>query len=407
MPFIHPDFMLKNKTAKALYHDYAEGLPIIDFHCHLSPAMIAEDHHFKNATELFLGGDHYKWRLMRSNGVDEKLITGDADDLDKWKAFAATLQIAIGHPLYHWTHLELSRYFGVDEVLTPENAEAVFEQVNACLRKENFGTKGLLLQSNVETVCTTDAPGDTLQYHEALKGFSVKILPAFRPALDKVDASIVKHIDYFHEHGCRLSDHAVDDLSDETIETLVFLGKEYAKRGWVMQLHMGALRNNNSREFAALGPDTGCDCASDMLLAEGLVRILDGLEKEDALPKTILYNLTPKDTYTLAILMGSFQKGPTPGKIQLGSGWWFCDQRDGMEAQMRTLANEGLLARFVGMLTDSRSFVSYTRHEYFRRLLCNLIGTWVEDGEFPDDRKVLERIVKGICYQNAKDYFAF
>ena len=407
MPFIHPDFMLKNKTARALYHDYAEGLPIIDYHCHLSPKAIAEDHRFRNATELFLGGDHYKWRLMRSNGVDEALITGDADDLDKWKAFAATLQLAIGNPLYHWTHLELSRYFGVDEILTPASAEAIYEQVNACLKKDEYSVRGLILRSNVETICTTDAPGDTLEYHAALKDFPVQVLPAFRPALDKVDASIVKDLDFFHERGCRLSDHAVDDLSDKTIETLVFLGKEYAKRGWVMQLHMGALRNTNTPKFRALGADCGCDIASDMQLAEGLVKILDGLEKENALPRTIVYNLNPKDTYTLAILIGSYQKGPTPGKLQLGSGWWFCDQRDGMEAQMRALANEGMLARFVGMLTDSRSFVSYTRHEYFRRLLCNLLGAWVEDGEFPDDRKVLERIVKGVCYQNAKDYFAF
>ncbi len=407
MAFIHSDFMLKNKTAQKLYHEFAEGLPIIDYHCHLSPEVMAKDHRFRNATELFLGGDHYKWRQMRTNGIDEKLITGDGDDYDKWMAFAQTLPLCIGNPMYHWTHLELKRYFGVDETLTPATAKAIWEQVNACLAKDEFTARGLIQRSNVELVCTTDAPGDTLEYHEQLKDFPVRVLPAFRPDLSKVDGSITKHMDFFHDHGCRLSDHAVDDMKPETLETLVFLGKEYAKRGWTMQLHVGAVRNNNTPMFERLGPDTGYDCANDMEIVHGLAWLLDALEKEDALPKTILYNLNLKDNYSIGTLMGCFQKAPVPGKVQFGSGWWFNDQRDGMEAQMKALANLSLLPRFVGMTTDSRSFVSYPRHEYFRRILCNVLGQWVEEGEYPADWETLKQIVTGICYQNAKDYFQF
>ena len=407
MSFVCSEFMLENKTAQKLYHEFAEDLPIIDYHCHLSPEVVAKDHRFRNATELFLGGDHYKWRLMRTNGIDERFITGDGDDYDKWIAFAQTVPLCIGNPMYHWTHLELKRYFDVDETLTPATAKAIWEQVNACLAKDDFTARGLIRRSNVELVCTTDAPGDTLEYHEQLKDFPVRVLPAFRPDLSKVDGSITKHMDFFHDHGCRLSDHAVDDMSEQTLDTLVFLGKEYAKRGWTMQLHVGAVRNNNTPMFERLGPDTGYDCANDMQIVHGLARLMDALEREDALPKTILYNLNPKDNYAIGTLMGCFQKGPIPGKVQFGSGWWFNDQRDGMEAQMKALANLSLLPRFVGMTTDSRSFVSYPRHEYFRRILCNMLGQWVEKGEYPADWDTLKQIVTGICYRNAKDYFQF
>ena len=408
MSFIRNDFMLKNKTAQRLYHEYAEGLPIIDYHCHISPKMMADDHRFQNATELFLGGDHYKWRLMRTNGIDEQLITGDGDDYDKWMAFAATVPLTIGNPMYHWTHLELKRYFDVDETLSPKTAKAIWDQVNSCLASDGFTARGLIQLSNVELVCTTDAPGDTLEHHRQLKDeFAVRVIPAFRPDLKKVGPSIVKDIDFFHANGCRLSDHAVDDFSEETVKALVFLAGEYAKRGWTMQLHVGALRNNNTAMFDRLGPDTGYDSASDMNVARELAGLLDAMEQAGGLPKTILYNLNPKDNYTLASLIGCFQKGPTPGKVQFGSGWWFNDQRDGMEAQMKALANLSLLPRFVGMTTDSRSFVSYPRHEYFRRVLCNMVGQWVEEGEYPADWETLGQIVRGISYENAKNYFRF
>ena len=407
MSFIHDDFMLKNETAKKLYHSFAKDMPIIDYHCHISPKMIAEDYKFKNAYELFLGGDHYKWRLMRTNGVDEEYITGGADDFEKWCAFARTVPLMIGNPMYHWTHLELKRYFGIDELLSEETAKSIWDRVNECLAKDEFTVRGLIKKSNVEVICTTDAPYDTLEYHDMLRDYDVKVIPAFRPDLSDIRPDITERMDYFHSKGCRLSDHAVDEMSEETIEKLIFLGEEYAKRGWVMQLHIGAMRNNNTRMFEKLGPDTGFDSVNDFQIAEGVAKILNALEMKDALPKTILYTLNPKDNYVLGTMLGNFQKGPTAGKIQFGSGWWFNDQRDGMESQMQALANLGLLSKFVGMLTDSRSFVSYTRHEYFRRILCNLIGKWVEEGEFPCDMHLLETIVKGICYENAKAYFAF
>ncbi len=407
MSFIHDDFMLKNETAKTLFHSFAKDMPIIDYHCHISPKMIAEDHRFKNACELFLGGDHYKWRLMRWGGIDEKFITGDADDFEKWCAFAKTVPLMIGNPMYHWTHLELKRYFGIDELLSEETAKFVWDRVNDRLANDAFTARGLIKMSNVEVICTTDNPYDTLEYHKKLKDYEVKVLPAFRPDLRDIRGDIAERMDFFHENGCRLSDHSVDEMSDENIEKLIFLGKEYAKRGWAMQLHIGAMRNNNTAMLEKLGPDTGFDSVNDFRIAEGLSKILNALEKEDALPKTILYTLNPKDNYVIGTMLGNFQKGPSAGKIQFGSGWWFNDQRDGMESQMKALANLGLLSNFVGMLTDSRSFVSYTRHEYFRRILCNLIGRWVEDGEYPCDMKLLEGIVKGICYLNAKEYFAF
>ena len=407
MSFIHDDFMLKNDMAKKLYNSFAKDMPIIDYHCHISPKMIAEDYKFKNAYELFLGGDHYKWRLMRSNGVDEEYVTGKADDFEKWCAFAKTVPLMIGNPMYHWTHLELKRYFGIDELLSEETAKSIWDRVNTCLAKDEFTVRGLIKKSNVEVICTTDAPYDTLEYHKLLRDYEVKVLPTFRPDLNDIRDDITERMDYFHENGCRLSDHAVDELSDETIEKLIFLGEEYAKRGWVMQLHIGALRNNNTRMFEKLGADTGFDSINDFSIAKGISKILNALEMKDALPKTILYTLNPKDNYVLGTMLGNFQKGPTAGKIQFGSGWWFNDQRDGMESQMRALANLGLLSKFVGMLTDSRSFVSYTRHEYFRRILCNLIGKWTTDGEYPYDEKMLGEIIRGICYENAKKYFEF
>ena len=409
MSFINNEFMLKNKTAVELY-EHVKDLPIIDYHCHISPKMIAENYKFKNAFELFLGGDHYKWRQMRTNGIDEKYITGDADDYDKWLAFAKTMPMLIGNPLYHWTHLELKRYFGIDETLCEGNAKEIWDRINACLEKDEYRVQGLIKMSNVETICTTDAPYDTLEYHRAIKGiegFDTKVIPAFRPDLAKISSDFPERLDFFHENGCRLSDHAVDSMDDETIEKLIYLGEEYAKRGWVWQLHIGALRNNNTRMFEKLGPDTGFDSVNDFQIAEGLSKILDGLDKKDMLPKTILYTLNPKDNYVLGTMLGNFQGGGVPGKIQFGSGWWFNDQRDGMESQMRALSNLGMLSRFVGMLTDSRSFVSYTRHEYFRRILCNLIGKWVEDGEYPRDMETLKKIAEGICYYNAKNYFDF
>lgn len=409
MSFITNEFMLKNKTAVELY-EYVKDLPIIDYHCHISPKMIAENHKFKNAYELFLGGDHYKWRQMRTNGVDERYITGDADDYDKWMEFAKTMPMLLGNPLYHWTHLELKRYFDIDETLNENTAKEIWDKINACLEKDEYRVQGLIKMSNVETICTTDVPYDTLEYHRQIKGiagFDTKVVPAFRPDLTKINSDFPERLDFFHENGCRLSDHAVDSMDDDTIEKLVYLGEEYAKRGWVWQLHIGALRNNNTRMFEKLGPDTGFDSVNDFQIAEGLSKILDSLDKKDMLPKTILYTLNPKDNYVLGTMLGNFQGGGVKGKIQFGSGWWFNDQRDGMESQMRALANLGMLSRFVGMLTDSRSFVSYTRHEYFRRILCNLIGKWVEDGEYPRDMKTLKKIAEGICYYNAKNYFDF
>ena len=409
MSIITDNFMLKNKTAVELY-EYVKDLPIIDYHCHISPKMIAENYQFRNAFDLFLSGDHYKWRQMRTNGVDEKYITGDADDFDKWMEFAKTMPLLIGNPLYHWTHLELKRYFDIDESLNENTAREIWDKINACLATDEYRVQGLIKMSNVDTICTTDAPYDTLEYHRQIKGiegFDTKVIPAFRPDLSKINSDFPERLDFFHENGCCLSDHAVDSMDDETIEKLIYLGEEYAKRGWVWQLHIGALRNNNTRMFNKLGPDTGFDSVNDFQIAEGLSKILDGLDKKDMLPKTILYTLNPKDNYVLGTMLGNFQGGGIPGKIQFGSGWWFNDQRDGMESQMRALANLGMISRFVGMLTDSRSFVSYTRHEYFRRILCNLLGKWVEEGEYPRDMETLKKIAEGVCYYNAKNYFEF
>ena len=398
--------MLKNDTAKTLY-GFVKDLPIIDYHCHIPQKLIAEDYKFQDAYELFLGGDHYKWRQMRSNGIEEKYITGDADHFDKWMSFAKTMPKLIGNPLYHWTHLELKRYFDIDLILNEKNAPKIWELVNEKLKAPEFSVKNIIKKSNVEVICTTDNPYDNLEYHKQLVGFGTKVLPTFRPDLKDIREDITERMDYFAQNGCKLSDHSIDELNEDIIEKMIFLGKEYAKRGWTMQVHIGALRNNNSKMFEELGPDIGFDSINDFEVARGISKILNELEKEDLLPKTILYCLNPKDNYVLGTMIGNFQKAPVKGKIQFGSGWWFNDNRDGMEEQMKALANLGCLGNFIGMLTDSRSFVSYTRHEYFRRIMCNLIGKWVEDGEYPADMDTLKEIVEGIAYYNAKDYFGF
>ena len=455
MGIINENFMLSNKVGKELYYDYAQELPIIDYHCHLVPEMIANDHRFKDTYELFLGGDHYKWRQMRSNGIDEKMITGDGDEFEKWMCFAKTMPLLIGNPLYHWTALELKRYFDIDEPLSEKSAKEIWDKCNKLLASDGFTGKALIEKSNVETICTTDDPADSLEYHIKLKkdGFGTKVLPTFRPdkavnidkpTFDEYIAEIgVKsyaellswlggRIEFFHENGCRLSDHALeyvpfatgdaaaafdkkmngaaltaDEIDSFKTAVLKHCAAQYSRLGWTMQLHIGALRNNNSKMFASLGADTGFDSINDLCIAEKLSAFMDNLEYDDVLPKTILYTLNPKDNYVLGTMLGNFQKAPTPGKIQFGSGWWFNDNRDGMVAQMTALANLGILGNFVGMLTDSRSFVSYPRHEYFRRILCNMLGEWVERSEYPDDRDALKRIVQGVCYYNAKNYFGF
>ena len=453
MAFIKDDFMLRTKTAKKLFYDYAKDMPIIDYHCHLQPRMIAENYQFKSTYDLFLGGDHYKWRQMRSNGVPEEYITGDKDDYEKWVKWAETLSLLIGNPLYHWTHLELDRYFGIKEPMTPANCKEIWDKCNELVKRDDFRAQELIKKSNVEVICTTDDPLDTLEYHEKLVDFSTKVLPTFRPDkaveigkdtfIPYIEATGVKtyeellsflsdRIAFFHAHGCRLSDHALEavpfalgdakavfekrmnggNLTNEEIDifrtaVLKHCATEYVKYDWAMQLHIGALRNNNSKMYKKLGADTGFDSINDLEIAAPLSRFMDNLEADDCLPKTILYTLNPKDNYVLGTMLGNFQKAPKAGKIQFGSGWWFNDQRDGMVDQMRSLANLGMLANFVGMLTDSRSFVSYTRHEYFRRIFCNLLGEWIEAGEYPKDWATLERIVKGVCYNNAKEYFNF
>lgn len=461
--FMDENFLLSNDTAINLYNSYAKDMPIIDYHCHLSPKEIFENKTFKNITEAWLYGDHYKWRAMRSNGIDEKYITGNASDYEKFMAWARTMPMAIGNPLYHWTHLELQRFFGIYEVLNEKTAPAIWEKVNGLLNGDGFGARDLITKSNVKALCTTDDPIDSLEYHIKLKadtGFGVKVLPAFRPdkglqinkdtfipwvdELQKVYKKDIKSYDeflkalesrvrFFNEVGCRISDHGIDSIiyieasKEEVSEiftkslsgqivscdeeskyktyTLQFLGKLYSELNWTMQLHLAAQRNNNTKMLKQLGPDTGFDCINDEQVAYPISRLLDSLESDNCLPKTILYTLNPKDNYVLSTMIGNFQGTQVPGKMQFGAAWWFLDSKEGMIEQMKTLASTGLLSRFVGMLTDSRSFLSYTRHEYFRRILCNLIGEWVENGEFPDDIELLGNIVKGICYNNAKNYF--
>ncbi len=462
--FLSEDFLLHNEFAKRLYHEVAADLPIIDYHCHLPPHQVSTDYRFENLTDIWLRGDHYKWRAMRINGVDERFCTGDATDKEKFMAFARTVPYTIGNPIYHWAHLELRRPFGISGiVLNEDTAERVWNETNEMLATPEFSARSIMQKMNVQMVGTTDDPIDDLSAHKVVaedKEFPVQMLPSWRPdkafnihletfpayieALSQAaDVEITrfadlcnaldKRLQHFADHGCCVTDHALDtvcyeDSTEQELDTilakrlgggdvsefetaqfktavLVYLGKEYAKRGWVQQYHIGALRNNNERMFKLLGPDTGFDSINDGLVAMPLARLLDALDRDNALPKTILYGLNPRDNEVLATMCGNFQDGSIEGKIQFGSGWWFNDQKDGMERQMTQLAQLGLLSRFVGMLTDSRSFMSYTRHEYFRRILCQMIGKWVEDGEVPADFELLSRMVRDICYYNAKNYF--
>ena len=461
--FMDEDFLLSTETAKVLYHEAAAIMPILDYHCHLSPKEIAENIAFRNAGHLFLGGDHYKWRAMLAFGIPEKLIRGDGDDKDKFFAYAKMLPHAIGNPLYHWTHLELKRVFGIDTLLNEKSAPEIWDRCNALLATEDFRAQRLIDKFRVDTLCTTDDPIDDLRWHSriAKEGtLKAKVLPAFRPDkavnvdragfseyigklgsaanisiknTEDVLEALGKRMIFFHEAGCRLSDHALDtvpfadvkmkkadralhdSLEGETVSSedaahyrtalLIALGEMYHERGWVQQYHIAAMRNNNARIYKTCGPDVGFDSILDEPIAHNLSRLLDAQDKRDRLPKTILYSLNPAANAAIGTMLGNFQQSGIPGKIQMGSAWWFLDQRDGMVDQMKTLANLGLLSRFVGMLTDSRSFVSYPRHEYFRRILCDVIGTWVENGEYPCDMDFLKTMVQDICFNNAKQYF--
>lgn len=463
--FLCEDFLLTNETARRLYHEHAADQPIFDYHCHLNPQQVAENHQFANMSEIWLAGDHYKWRGMRSAGIDEHYITGTASDKEKFSAWAKTVPMTMGNPLFHWTHLELRRPFGITgKILSPETADEIWHQGNELLAQPEFSARGIMQQMNVVMVGTTDDPVDSLNYHQALaqdNDFNIDVLPSWRP--DKVFkielsgfndyletleaaadteikdfpsllAALQQRLDHFDAHGCKAADHGIEmvryadiptdaelstimakrrvnqELTDTEIAQFstavqVFLGEQYAKRNWVMQMHIGALRNNNSRMFNLLGPDTGFDSIADKPFAFELSRLLDAMDKNDCLPKTILYCLNPRDNEVLATMIGNFQGGGIAGKVQFGSGWWFNDQKDGMQRQLEQLSQLGLLSQFVGMLTDSRSFLSYTRHEYFRRILCNMIGTWVENGELPNDIKLLGQMVEDISFNNAKRYF--
>lgn len=464
-PFMDENFLLHTETAQKLYHEHAAKMPIFDYHCHINPKDIAEDRMFKSITEIWLAGDHYKWRGMRTNGVDERFCTGDASDWEKFEKWAETVPQTLRNPLYHWTHLELKKFFGINEVLSPKNARQIFDACNEKLNTPAYSCRNIIRMANVHTICTTDDPIDNLQYHQQIKasGFEVAVLPAWRP--DKammVDdptffnayinqlaaaaemtittfadlmTALDKRHQYFHENGCRLSDHGLDTAFAEdytakeirAIFTAVRSGNKLTNeeilkfkscmlyefgvmdhsRGWTQQLHIGALRNNNARLFNKLGPDTGFDSIGDKPVAEPLSKLLNKLDTEDKLCKTVLYNLNPADNELYATMIGNFQDGSVPGKMQYGSGWWFLDQKDGMEKQINALSNLGLLSRFVGMLTDSRSFLSYTRHEYFRRTLCNILGNDVENGEIPNDMELLGQMVENISFNNAKNYFNF
>ena len=419
-PFINDDFLLTTKTAKELFHRHAEKMPIIDYHCHLPPREIAEDKRWTDIAQVWLGGDHYKWRQMRSNGVDEKYVTGDADWHDKFVKFAETMERLVRNPLFDWSHLELARYFGVTEILSGKSADRIWKACNAKLRTKGFSAQGLMKKSNVKVVCTTDDPDDDLAWHQmiAKKPFGVKVLPAWRPdrilkeaVAKKKDpmAHLAERHAYFEKMGCRLSDYGLVDIpeSGRYAELLFECLKMDAKAGWTTQLHYNCIRNLNTKMFKALGPDTGYDAIGCADSAVGLAKLFDRLENADALPRCILYSLNPRDMEMLATVMGSFQKGPDRGKIQLGAAWWFLDQKDGMRKQIEVLSTLGCLGNFVGMLTDSRSFLSYTRHEYFRRLLCQKLGEEVEKGEIPNDLKWLGQIVEDISYNNAKAYFGF
>jgi len=463
--FMGEDFLLQTKTAALLYNEYAKQMPIIDYHCHLSPQQIAEDIKFENLTQGWLYGDHYKWRAMRTSGVDESYCTGNKSDYEKFEKWAATVPYTMRNPLYHWTHLELRRYFGIHEILDPSSAKSIYENASAQIQTDSFSIKNLIRKMNVKVICTTDDPIDSLEYHKTLSesGFEVKIKPAFRPdkAMEVSSAAnfvaYVKKLesvtnlsvssfedylfalqnrhDFFASMGCSVSDHGleeiyVEDFTGQEIESIfakVLGGKDLNvleqrkfkscmllhfaewdwEKGWVQQYHLGALRNNNSRMLSKLGPDTGWDSIGDFSQAAALSKFLNKLDSEDKLAKTIIYNLNPADNELMASMIGNFNDGSVAGKIQFGSGWWFLDQKDGIIKQLNALSNMGLVSRFVGMLTDSRSFLSFPRHEYFRRILCNLFGDEIENGELPNDTKWVGQIIQDICYNNANDYFGW
>ncbi|MGE0079266.1 MAG: glucuronate isomerase [Bacteroidales bacterium] len=464
-PFMDDNFLLQSKTAEKLYHEHAKKMPIIDYHCHLIPEQIANNRQFENITQPWLYGDHYKWRAMRTNGVDERFCTGEASDLEKFEKWAETVPYTMRNPLYHWTHLELKGYFGVDQILNKNSAKSIYEKTSTMLQSNDYRVQGLLKMMNVEVVCTTDDPIDNLEYHQkiAASKITLKVIPAWRPdkamAVDNLDSfnvyidklaevsntdinsyqslisALRKRHDYFAANGCKLSDHGLENFyaeeyTDSEIEAIFSKARkrnelsateilqfksamlhDFAildhEKGWTQQFHIGAMRNNNSRLFTKLGPDTGFDSIGDLQIAQPMSKFLDRLDKNNQLTKTIIYNLNPGDNEVIATMLGNFQDGSVPGKIQFGSGWWFLDQKDGMEKQMNALSTLGLLSRFVGMLTDSRSFLSYPRHEYFRRILCNLLGRDVENGELPNDIPFIGSMVEDICYNNAKNYFRF
>lgn len=463
--FMDEDFLLSTQTARKLYYDYAEDQPIFDYHCHLNPQYIAEDYQFHDLTDIWLSGDHYKWRALRTAGVAEHFITGSASSYEKYQAWAKTVPLCIGNPIYHWTHLELRRPFGFTNILfNPESAERVWFECNEKLRQPEFSARGIMQQMNVALAGTTDDPIDDLNFHQMIacdKNFDINVVPSWRPdrvfkiehpdfkeyieqlalvsdieitSFDSLKRSLLKRLNYFDKCGCKSADHGIEivrfsPIPDEKVldqilklrlnnqpltekqvaqfssAILVWLGQEYHRRHWVMQMHIGALRNNNTRMFKLLGADAGFDSIGDRSFAEPLSYLLDAMDQTDQLPKTILYCLNPRDNEMLGAMIGNFQTGEIAGKIQFGSGWWFNDQKDGMERQIEQLSQLGLLSQFVGMLTDSRSFLSYTRHEYFRRILCEKIGKWVENGEAPNDLNLLGGMVQNICYHNAKSYF--
>lgn len=462
--FLSEDFLLQTETAKLLYHEHAAEMPIYDYHCHIPPSQIAADTQFDNLTQMWLYDDHYKWRAMRSNCVDERYCTGNANDWEKFEKWAQTVPCCLRNPLYHWTHMELKKPFGItDKLLNDETADEIYDSTGRMLRTPEFSCRNIIRQANFKVICTTDDPIDTLEHHQKIKadGFEVKVLPAWRPdmamAVEDIPAlnawidmlqkaadmdisdydsyleAIIKRHDYFHENGCRISDHGIEtayaeDYTENDIKKIfnkIRAGKqldlleqlkfksammfEFAlmdtEAGWVQQLHLGALRTNNTRMFNIIGANTGFDSMGDFEIARPLAKFLDRLDVNNKLSKTILYNINPADNEVIATMIGNFQNGSVPGKMQWGAAWWFLDQKDGIEKQINALSNLGLLSRFVGMLTDSRSFLSFSRHEYFRRILCNILGNDVESGLLPKDMKLLGRMVEDICFNNAKNYF--
>ena len=467
MPFIHDDFLLDTQAAQALFHEYAEQLPIIDYHCHLPPDQVAQNKQFRNLYEVWLAGDHYKWRAMRSNGVDERYCTGNASDWEKFEQWSATVPYTLRNPLYHWTHLELRKPFGItDRLLDGNTAKSIWDDCNTLLATPEFHARGLMAQANVKLVCTTDDPIDDLQHHKTLAtdtSFATRVLPTWRPdramavenaekynaylnrlgqsadldinTFDDLLTALGKRHDFFHQNGCRLSDHGLEtvyalDYTESEIKSfflkirnqknldaieiekfqsamLVEFAKQDHAKGWVQQFHIGAIRNNNPRLYRTLGADTGFDSIGDHNYAKALAKFLGKLDDQNQLSKTIIYNLNPRDNEMIGTMIGNFQDGSVAGKIQFGSGWWFMDQMDGMTRQIETLSQLGLLSRFVGMLTDTRSFLSYSRHEYFRRILCGILGRDIVKGTVPNDLKMIGKVVQDICYYNAKNYFPF